>query len=172
MGSIALSVERNVALLRQGRSLVLDLPDDAYREMRPGSTAESVGGHMRHVLDFYACFVHGLPAGRIDYDARLRDGRVEQDRRHAAAVVDERCVELSRVAAIAASQSLVVRCDADPGESDDGFATSTAGRELQILLSHTVHHYALMASLLRQWQIDVPPDFGVAPATLAHWRNL
>jgi hypothetical protein len=42
-------------------------------------------------------------------------------------------------------------------------------RELGMLLSHTVHHYALIAMLLRARGIEPPADFGVAPSTRAHW---
>jgi hypothetical protein len=41
---------------------------------------------------------------------------------------------------------------------------------LQFLLSHTVHHFALMALILRAQGADPGDDFGVAPSTLEHRR--
>jgi hypothetical protein len=34
-----------------------------------------------------------------------------------------------------------------------------------------VHHYALIAALLRQRGFEPGEEFGVAPATAAHWRD-
>jgi hypothetical protein len=41
-------------------------------------------------------------------------------------------------------------------------------RELEFLLSHTVHHYAIVAILCRLQGIAVDDGFGVAPSTLRH----
>jgi hypothetical protein len=35
-----------------------------------------------------------------------------------------------------------------------------------MLCSHAVHHFALIAMILRAHGIDVDPKFGVAPSTL------
>jgi hypothetical protein len=48
---------------------------------------------------------------------------------------------------------------------------SSIARELQSLLSHTVHHYALIAIALRLQGIEPSAEFGVAPSTLEHWRK-
>jgi uncharacterized damage-inducible protein DinB len=50
----------------------------------------------------------------------------------------------------------------------DAFAASTPDRELQFLASHTVHHFALVALLLRLAGVSVPDGFGVATATARH----
>ena len=43
--------------------------------------------------------------------------------------------------------------------------TSTVGRELMFVISHTIHHNALIARLLDERAIDMGPRFGLAPAT-------
>jgi hypothetical protein len=50
------------------------------------------------------------------------------------------------------------------------WAVTSLERELQFLLSHTVHHFALVALLLRAQGFEVSADFGVAPSTLAYWQ--
>jgi hypothetical protein len=45
---------------------------------------------------------------------------------------------------------------------------------LQFLLSHTIHHYALIASLLERRGVRVRDElsgFGVAASTLEHWAS-
>jgi hypothetical protein len=64
-------------------------------------------------------------------------------------------------------------------KNDDGghrdaasvFSPSTIGRELQFLASHTVHHFAIMAMILRLQDIHPPADFGIAPSTLRFMKE-
>ena len=56
--------------------------------------------------------------------------------------------------------------DADAMQVQDRFLTSSIGRELQILSSHTIHHFALIAMTLRAMGYHVDRDFGMAPSTL------
>jgi hypothetical protein len=37
---------------------------------------------------------------------------------------------------------------------------------LQVLSSHTIHHFALMAVTLRLHGVQIDPKFGMAPSTL------
>jgi hypothetical protein len=61
----------------------------------------------------------------------------------------------------------------DTGEGDERpWTHSSARRELQFLLSHTVHHYALIAMICRQYGVGVEEDFGVAPSTLKYRRQM
>jgi hypothetical protein len=55
------------------------------------------------------------------------------------------------------------------GEAD--WSQSSLKRELQFLVSHTVHHYALIKELLRRTGFDAGTEFGVAPSTIAAARR-
>ena len=44
----------------------------------------------------------------------------------------------------------------------------SVSRELQVLSSHTIHHFALIAMTLRLHGIEMDPDFGMAPSTLRY----
>jgi uncharacterized damage-inducible protein DinB len=46
-------------------------------------------------------------------------------------------------------------------------APSSVGRELAFVVSHTIHHLAVIAFLLRDLSIEVPSRFGYAPTTPA-----
>jgi len=45
---------------------------------------------------------------------------------------------------------------------------TTAGRELAFVLSHTIHHNALIDVMARTLGVPVPDRFGYAPSTIAH----
>jgi len=53
-------------------------------------------------------------------------------------------------------------------DTDAPLSTSTLCRELEYLQTHTVHHYALIAMILRLQSVEPNANFGVAPSTLQH----
>ena len=133
----------------------------------------STGAHMRHVLDCYLCFLRGLKTqDRVNYDARERDPRVETDSEHAAQVIRGLIDSLSNLSESDLTRRLKVQVDAAAWHQQDAlWSDSSVGRELQFLLSHTVHHFALMALILRAQGVDPGAEFGVAPSTLEHRRT-
>ena len=128
-------------------------------------------------MDFYERFLAALEAAsdedgafsiRIDYDARERDPLLETDPRHALSVLDRAIDRLRAIVQHPAGVSdttLQVRGDGSP------WTDSTVSRELQSLVSHTVHHYALIAIAVRSQGGQPDPEFGVAPSTLRHWEE-
>ncbi|MEM8962703.1 MAG: DinB family protein [Acidobacteriota bacterium] len=158
--------QQNIAVLAQARDLLAQL-DPAHLE--PSGSTSGVGAHLRHCFDAYRCFLRGLDAdGLIDYDARERDVEVERDPNIALARVDELVCALDALSVDAANQPVRVRHDAAAWEHADPWSQSTVARELQFLLSHTIHHYALIAHLLAVRGVEVDATFGVAPSTLEY----
>ena len=166
-------VEQNLYFLRQGADLLRHLSDEAYgpSESR-GVPRSGVGPQFRHCLDFYGCLLRDLDSGQVDYDRRLRQNEVEADRDAALTELEGIIDGLASISGERIDAPLEVRSDLAPGEEpDSAWNASTVGRELRFLASHTVHHYALIALLLRQRGIEPGEGFGVAPATAAHWRD-
>jgi len=48
---------------------------------------------------------------------------------------------------------------------DSVIGWSTSARELAFVISHTIHHQAIIAVLLASQGVAVPHRFGVAPST-------
>lgn len=164
----------NVRCLEQGIELIWQLDDglfaDSPRPPQPGG----VGAQFRHLLDFYDCFLDGLPEGRIDYAGRRRDARVESDREYAIGEMRRVVEALARLQPSQLDARVRVSSEgAADSPSGPEWNGSTARRELRFLLGHTVHHYALIALMLRMREVPLPEGlegFGVAPATLRHWK--
>lgn len=168
-------IQDNLHFLRQGCQLLSDIDDRLFTE-QPDLPMSPVGGHLRHCTDFYAAFLDGVGQGRIDYDARQRDPRLEVDRGYA---LDNLTALMTRLELLAPDTDgpLQVSMDRSPGQAAPGdgadcWAQSSVARELQFLRSHTVHHYALISTLLRLLGYQPDDDLGVAPATLAHRHQL
>lgn len=160
----------NLRLLEQGYELIGRVPVEAYASSTADG-AKPVGPHFRHVLEHYFRFLAGVESGRVDYDARAREQAIETDPAAARERIRELMGGLTALDGVDLEGVAEVRLECGAGSEADQWSRSTLRRELQFLLSHTVHHYALIGLLLAQRGIDPGPDFGVAPSTLKHWRN-
>ncbi len=159
--------EGNVHLLTQGIELLDALSDCAFTGSLGGHS--SVGVQYRHLLEHYQSLLGQWPSGRINYDERPRDTVIEQQRSRALAAT-RTIIQALQALDRTVDPPLMVHTDAGGGKRPD-WRASSLGRELQVLSSHTVHHYALMALLLEGLGESVPSEFGVAPSTLTHQRT-
>jgi uncharacterized damage-inducible protein DinB len=162
----ALAGSREV--LEQAAEVLRRMDDATYAEGGAAPGVSPIGAHFRHVLDHYRALVDGLAGGRIDYEARHRRGPIERERALALAEVLRLREALDRVAETPEDRELLVNLQsvADPDAGPD-WSRSTAKRELQFLVSHTVHHFALIRPLLSQAGVDPGQTFGVAPSTVS-----
>jgi uncharacterized damage-inducible protein DinB len=162
----------NLAILEQGIALLEQIDDTLYTRVDEQIFRTCVGTHMRHLLDFYGSFFAGLPTGRIDYDNRSRDTNLERDRHAALERLRMIATALDQLAITDGAMPLQARQDSSAEASDPAaWGQSSFIREMQALVSHTIHHYALIAVLLRRHGYEPSPDFGVAPSTLLHWKK-
>jgi len=172
----------NVRLLEQGLVLLDGLDEELYARPCASAGLSGPGSHMRHCLDFYDRFLESLSVeaevdartggARLDYDRRRRDEELERSPALARAKIGAVIAELVALVPLARGRTLLVKTDGASEGSDEGpWAGSTVERELQVLSSHTVHHYALIAAALRLQGHAPEPDFGVAPSTLRYWKE-
>jgi uncharacterized damage-inducible protein DinB len=164
-----LIVEQNLHFLRQGLALLGSLGADLYAARDGGRSP--IGAHLRHCVDYYRCLLRGLDTGRVDYDAREREAELESDVLAAGRALREIAERLSAIAPGDYARPLEVKVDT-PAESPFAWNGSTVGRELRFLVSHTVHHYALIGMMLRERGVDPGDDFGVAPSTQEYRRSV
>lgn len=159
-------VAQNIAILEQGVELLHTLNDGhflAESALFPGGW---VGAHFRHAVDHYSSLLHGANGDAVDYDSRERDARIERERALCIERLETVARSLERLSI--SSGAIRVRCHDESGER---WVASSLERELVFLVGHTIHHYAIIAAILRGAGVDVPAEFGVAPSTLRHWRQ-
>jgi hypothetical protein len=163
----------NVRYLRQGIELIGELDDRLWSG--PGGTpGQGVGAQFRHCIDFYSCFLGGLSESVIDYNRRDRDRRVEVERDVAIERIEAIAGRLSEIGGERAGDVVEVSLEAVRPDAPESRCRSSVMRELQFLLSHTVHHYALIVTMLKLQGFEVDEkfaEFGVAPSTSIHWKQ-
>ncbi|MCW5966993.1 MAG: hypothetical protein KIT57_00635 [Blastocatellales bacterium] len=160
----------NIETLKQGVELIERLDDRLYMQADRRFSLSGVGSHFRHCIDFYQNFLAGIGLGRINYDNRERDERIENNRVVASAQLNSIIARFSQTLVINSTEEIEVLLEGPSNPMDDGYwSRSSLKRELQFLLSHTIHHYALIAVALRLHGFEPGAHFGVAPSTLQHW---
>jgi uncharacterized damage-inducible protein DinB len=152
--------DRLDALMR----LVMTLPPDVYAA-RTVRSCGAIGDHVRHVLD-HAAALAGAPAALpLSYDHRTRGTAVERDPGAALREMMRLDAALERFSARSMDQPIAVTAIlTDDGRESTSW--STLGRELAFVLSHTIHHQAMIALLVEG--LGRPPAdarFGDAPST-------
>ncbi|MEZ6004776.1 MAG: DinB family protein [Planctomycetota bacterium] len=177
-GTTAALIEDNLVILGQACDLVARVDNARYAQPHPDLGLSSIGSHLRHILDFYSLFLGamqrfdgGEAVPVLDYDRRERRPAIETDAEQGAlALRDIRAALEQRLGgpwpAALRVQTDSLGCKHAP-QSD-----SSVERELQAMLSHTVHHYALIKIAAGRVGIDPGREFGVAPSTLRYWEQV
>lgn len=164
-----LLIQTNVTWLSQAYALLAEMTDETYTTSPAGMAPHKVGGHLRHILEFYECFLDGVDCAHVDYDARRRDHALEHHRAVAMTRIRALIHQLETKLELRGDHLVFVRMeDADAAASADPYLTSSVSRELGVLSSHTIHHFALIAMTLRLLGCSVDSDFGMAPSTLRY----
>ncbi|MGG7664410.1 DinB family protein [Dyadobacter sp. BHUBP1] len=145
-------------------STMLDaLSDEQYKRSLPVLSGASLGGHVRHVIEFFTELDRGYQTGNVNYDARLRDKAIEQRRELALAT-------LRRISASMGKENKALLLTTATEAGDTGFQVVTNyERELVYNLEHAVHHMALMKIGIRELTaLQLPESFGVASSTIRY----
>ena len=97
---------------------------------------------------------------------------MEQDAAQATRVAQDLARSIGDIAATDLSSPIQVSANLlVEGKSVTNWTGSTVQRELMYVLSHTVHHYAIISLLALQSGVKLDAEFGVAPSTLAYRRQ-
>ena len=135
------------------------------------SAFPSVGPHLRHCVDHFRLLLDGWRSGRVDYDARPRDARLERDpqaMREALAAISG---SLGGLKPADLPRELTVIQSAAPGRPPVS-SPSCLERELVFLSGHTIHHIAIMIHAARAAGVELPAALAVAYSTEAHRESL
>jgi hypothetical protein len=136
----------------------------------------SIGGHVRHSLEYYQCLIEALSTGKLDYDSRPRNQAIEQDPNTAIAAMYEVCDSL-RVIDFETKLLSTTNLSSKLGPDDMVVHLPTSvGRELLYGYEHMLHHLALIRIGIVIGEIptgsELSPELGVAPSTLRYKASI
>lgn len=131
----------------------------------------TIGAHVRHILDRFHCFFAGLPDAAIDYDARKRDKEIEQNLSAAAFAVSSVGRRIEQLSAKPGDLELIAVKEAVLATSPSVEIASTLERELMGLITHSIHHLAIIVMIAKSFGYEFDADLGKAPSTIAFERG-
>jgi hypothetical protein len=158
-------------LLGDMRSMIEGIDDESYAAPAPGRSSGGVGGHVRHCLDHVSAIVAATRTRLCAYDRRVRGTDLERHRVSALRRISDLEAEIANLGHDILELPIAVETQADT-QGTMVVSTSTVGREIVFVTSHTIHHNAIVAYLLASHGITVAPRFGVAAATPSPHQEL
>lgn len=156
ISSLQYTLEKSLVLLE-------NISSSIYIDESVGPFYSSIGGHIRHILDFYTSIFNGLDSNLIDLSKRERNSIIETDVNFAKAKIKIVLTELGDYSnyKLESRYNLI---------DDFGQGRITIPTNLYAILvqanSHTIHHYAIISHLLYAYDIVIPDKtFGYNPTT-------
>jgi hypothetical protein len=156
-------------LLHQMRKMIERLDDINYAMPAPGRTTGGIGGHVRHCLDHVSALLTGVRTGLCPYDRRQRGTDVETSRGAAIDAITDVMLGLRELDGPTLESQVYVETQLDQSGAMV-ITRSSVCREIAFLVSHTIHHNAIVAQMMQARGLQVAPRFGLAPATPTEGR--
>jgi len=129
----------------------------------------TIGQHVRHIIELFQCLENGYEAGTVNYEKRKRDIFIETDRDLASRLLDAIARGLYKP-----NKSLQLIACYDEESVIDGITIETNYyREIAYNLEHTIHHMALIRVAITEIgnDIQLPDNFGVASSTIKYRKQ-
>jgi uncharacterized damage-inducible protein DinB len=153
--------------LLQLADVVGQLTPTQYTRPLPILSGNSLGKHVRHVLECYDLLLLSVQTGYLSYDHRQRELSLETDPQEALRRISalEQAIQTLDL-----TQPLRLETTVSAQATQPVILGSSVARELLHNIEHTTHHMALIQVALRSAfaSVVLPPNFGVAAATIKH----
>jgi hypothetical protein len=124
----------------------------------------TIGQHVRHIIELFQCLENGYDVGVVNYEKRKRDKVIENNKDFAAGSLKEIYNQLNRP-----DKALILEATYDDHSEAPIRIETNFNREIAYNLEHTIHHMALIRVGINEVSgIRLPDDFGVASSTVKH----
>lgn len=130
--------------------------------------SNTIGQHVRHIIELFQCLEHGYHSGIVNYEKRKRDVFIETDKELACHLLQCIGVDLGKP-----NKQLLLEACYDEATTDSDIAIETNYyREIAYNLEHTIHHMALIrVGITEISNLQLPDDFGVASSTIKYRKQ-
>ena len=130
-------------------------------------SGNTIGQHVRHIIEMFQCLETGYLNGEVDYEKRKRDLQIETDKNFALNLMQQIIWQINKENK---PLSLLTYYDA-ASDLPEKIATNYY-REIAYNLEHTIHHMALIRVGLQELgDITFDDSYGVAPSTLKYRKQ-
>jgi uncharacterized damage-inducible protein DinB len=138
------------------------LTDTQYADKSVAPFYSSIGGHVRHILDFYSAILSGFDQKHINLVDRKRDEMLEK---FSNIAIDHVCNICSGLEKLPEDYGLNLMVIDDLGGGIES-VPYTLGGILSHANSHAIHHYAIISYILERLDIAIEDTtFGYNPSS-------
>ena len=152
----------NIVTLNNLVKLISPL-DKIYAQKNIHLNNETIGKHVRHIIDFYLCFINGIKIKFIDYDKRERNKKVENDKEYAIKTIS---VIINLLKNSHLNTPITINLNLSITKSS---LNSSIERELMYIADHAIHHGHIIQLFIKNYY---PNDYNniefYSPSTLDH----
>lgn len=158
-------LKKNIETLVLLRNVISILSDEEYQKPLSALQQSSVGKHVRHILDFYFCFLEATKTQTICYDLRERNIKIEKNVAFSILKIDDIIQFLSSFDNDFTIKNLTMKLEGETISIE-----TTTKRELLYCLEHAIHHKAIIkiALHLLKPELNIAKEFGVAYSTIEY----
>ena len=122
----------------------------------------TIGQHVRHIIELFQCLENGYETGSVNYEKRNRDMEIEGNKQLAVSLLQAIHQGLDRE-----NKELLLEATYDEHSTELISLATNYYREIAYNLEHTIHHMALIRVGVNEVSsIRLPEDFGVASSTV------
>jgi hypothetical protein len=127
----------------------------------------TIGQHVRHIIELFQCLETGYPESTVNYEKRKRDIAIETDKDLALQLLQDIYTKLDKP-----DKELVLQACYDEMSTEPISIPTNYFREVAYNLEHTIHHMALIRVGIKEVSdITLPEEFGVASSTVKHRKQ-
>jgi len=127
----------------------------------------TIGQHVRHIIELFQCLENGYGSGTVNYEKRKRDTLLETDKELASRLLLDIHRGLNKP-----NKTLTLEASYDEHVTDSIAIDTNYFREIAYNLEHTIHHMALIrVGITEITNIQLPEDFGVASSTIKYRKQ-
>ena len=143
------------------------LSDQQYSQPCTTLFNNTIGQHVRHIIELFQCLEKGYEGGVVNYEKRKRDTNIETDRSLAGKLLLEIHGGLSKD-----NKTLQLEASYDDTSNAPITIDTNYFREIAYNLEHTIHHMALIrVGITEISSVQLPEDFGVASSTVKYRKQ-
>ena len=137
--------------------------DKIYAQKNIHLNNETIGKHVRHIIDFYLCFINGKKIKFIDYDKRERNKKVENDKEYAIKTIS---VIINLLKNSHLNTPITINLNLSITKSS---LNSSIERELMHIVDHAIHHgYIIQLFIKNHYPNYYNNTEFYSPSTLDH----
>jgi hypothetical protein len=156
-------IKKNIDILSQLKNMLLQFTNEQYAQPLPILSENTIGKHVRHVVEFYECLLKGLHKEEINYDKRERNLQIETNIEYTIIIIEgiSAALEQQKV-------DVPIKLATEYHPNENFHVNSTYFRELVYNIEHAIHHFAIMAIAVKSsfTNIKLAENFGTAYSTI------